>query len=1039
MFEHYKTDFFFLRTPLYPLEQLQDFYHRLTSAGEIAKKTLFHDILNESSFKEALFLASPDFYQQTQKYLEGKITDPRLLAKIEWSLLKYYTRSCYRCTPFGIFAAGSVGKISDKTVINFNDSQLERHIRLDMSYLYDIMMKLLEKEDTRLKLTLVPNKTIYEVGDKLRYIEVRYQSQGVKKHTIAEITRNAVLLSVLEQCRFGNTYEALIAHVCTLGADYESAGTFISTLVTEQLLVMELEPNVSGDGYLEEMLAILKAGNISNDITTGLLAVKALSAEIKHTGDLAGYQALMQLIAGIYPHTRENQVLQVDAFRPSRENLLDKAVADQVKDTLTALAKLGASGSAARKMTAFKDAFRQKYDRQSVPLLKALDPEIGIDYKKIHFPGETTGYHDLVSRYKLEKYTAAILHQQFEMEIKAEELEKFDPPAATALPDSLYAIFKLSGSAAGPQISLSAASGPSAANLLGRFCHMDPELETAVKELLATEEQLYPEKIFAEIVHLPQPRIGNILARPHLRLFEIPFLARSTRPHAYQLELSDLYLKIEQERVILFSKKMGKEVVPRLATAHNFSSESTLAVYNFLCDLQLQGLRTVLGWSWEQLADDPFLPRVKYKQSIVSPAKWNIKKADVFPGQAGMNINTFHTYLSRLQKEQHLPLYAEYGDGDNKLMLDLSNETVISFLYKELEQQGKIRLVECIGLEQTSPVLVDGKRYNNEFILPFVRSQPGEKINADTLHRHQSATGRLVRMFIPGSEWLYLKLYTGTHYADTLLCNKIYTVVNKLKKKGLISKCFFIRYYDPGFHIRIRFLLTRKQDFPEVVAAIYAAMDKETITGKVAQVVLDTYQREIERYGEKTMLLSETVFDNDSACVLALLKNDRIAGDEHMKMMAGLTGLAHYLEGLNITLEQRLYVCENNFRYLSKELGKEGDTGMKIELDKKYRLLQKDINEHLDISRPAKTPGAQIIADYYPPGYMLLNKIQAIARKTSAGPAAWQLAGSYFHMFINRLFPENQRQTECELYYYAGKFYASVIARIQKSANTQTQ
>ena len=61
-------------------------------------------------------------------------------------------------------------------------------------------------------------------------------------------------------------------------------------------------------------------------------------------------------------------------------------------------------------------------------------------------------------------------------------------------------------------------TGPSGANLLGRFCHADPELHRRVEEHLRAEEAHRPDAIFAEVVHLPEGRIGNVLCRPVLRL-----------------------------------------------------------------------------------------------------------------------------------------------------------------------------------------------------------------------------------------------------------------------------------------------------------------------------------------------------------------------------------------------------------------------------------------------------------------------------------------------------------------------------------------
>ena len=71
--------------------------------------------------------------------------------------------------------------------------------------------------------------------------------------------------------------------------------------------------------------------------------------------------------------------------------------------------------------------------------------------------------------------------------------------------------------------------GPSGARLFGRFCHGDDALRAHVEAHLRAEEALRPEAIFAEVVHLPQGRLGNVLCRPALRAHEIPYLGRSGR------------------------------------------------------------------------------------------------------------------------------------------------------------------------------------------------------------------------------------------------------------------------------------------------------------------------------------------------------------------------------------------------------------------------------------------------------------------------------------------------------------------------------
>src|SRR5690606_32238260 len=110
-------------------------------------------------------------------------------------------------------------------------------------------------------------------------------------------------------------------------------------------------------------------------------------------------------------------------------------------------------------------------------------------------------------------------------------LSALKQPAPAPLPDSfavLGALYTASEERLREgefQVYLQGVSGPSGASLLGRFCHLDPDLRRAVEAYLRAEEALQPDAVFAEIVHLPQGRLWNILYRTCLRPYEIPFLA----------------------------------------------------------------------------------------------------------------------------------------------------------------------------------------------------------------------------------------------------------------------------------------------------------------------------------------------------------------------------------------------------------------------------------------------------------------------------------------------------------------------------------
>src|SRR5262249_20995910 len=152
------------------------------------------------------------------------------------------------------------------------------------------------------------------------------------------------------------------------------------------------------------------------------------------------------------------------------------------------------------------------------------------------------------------------------------------------------------------------AFGPSGGRLLGRFCHADPRLQPFVEQHVRDEEALQPDAVFAEVVHLPEGRLGNILARPVLRAYEIPYLGSAGVPRGRHIPRTDLRVSVAGEQILLRSARLGRRVIPRLTSAHNYHQSS--GIYGFLCALQAHGTAGDLGWDWRPLRDAPFLPRV---------------------------------------------------------------------------------------------------------------------------------------------------------------------------------------------------------------------------------------------------------------------------------------------------------------------------------------------------------------------------------------------------------------------------------------------
>jgi hypothetical protein len=269
------------------------------------------------------------------------------------------------------------------------------------------------------------------------------------------------------------------------------------------------------------------------------------------------------------------------------------------------------------------------------------------------------------------------------------------------------------------KIIINAFVGSSAGNLLGRFCHGDPEINEFINEIVHFETNNNSDKIVAEIIHLPENRLGNILMRPSFRKHEIPYLSKSSKSNENQILLDDILISVRNNKIALKSKNKNQEILPRLTTAHSYSN-SSLPIYRFLCDMQFNEKRSFLNFDWGSLKDEfSFFPRVVYKDTILSTAKWKIETEKI---KEIMKISSEITLLEMVKewsKTENLPQYVYLVEGDNKLLLNLLNISMLNMFFSEIKNKKTFVLEEFLFENDFSCFDEKKEGYVNEFIFSF--------------------------------------------------------------------------------------------------------------------------------------------------------------------------------------------------------------------------------------------------------------------------------------------------------------------------------
>jgi len=1058
------SGFFVLRTPLLPFDELATWSEGLEAVGSLGDSRKLEAALDRDrarlrarlvaavtrpEVREAIFVASPsvdealDVWQKEPESRQGRKVEPALVA--------YFSRAAARATPFGLFAGFTTGTIDAQTRLHLKARErYRRHTRLDMDYLWTLAEVLERDPQLRTLFLHEPNSGLYETAGRLRLAEVRQTATGRSYHLVA-FDKSPYLTDVLERARGGTTLEAAAEVLVDDEITQSEAEDYVADLVNNQLLVTNARPVVTGDEPVHGMVATLRAHRETARIAERLDAARAALKAIDAAGLGSSpdrYRAVASVLSDLPAQPNLSRLVQVDLVKPAQQATLGSRVISEITRGVGILHQL-APPRGPDSLSRFREAFSARYGTREVALVEALDEETGIGFERsdspvaeaspllagLPFPADDhqampwTGRDALL----LEKLAHALAEGAGEIALEASDLEALASHQHRPLPDAFYVIATIAAQsdraiAQGAfRVLLQYVDGPPGALMLGRFCHADQTLHEFVRAQLQAEEAIRPEQVFAEIVHLPDGRTGNVVCRPVLREYEIPYLGRSGAPADRQIPVTDLLVSVRNSRVVLRSRRLGREVVPRLTTAHD-PDWRNLGVYRFLYTLQQQDLVSELAWDWGALRDAPFLPRVISGRLVLSRARWKVTEAELRSLGQARGADQFAA-MQAWRSQRRLPRYVVLVDRDQQLVIDLDNVLSVGALAHQLRGRHRAMLVEMFpGHDELCAAGPEG-HFVHELVVPFVQAAPPRLESGQAIPH---ATGSSVRRrFPPGSEWLYAKLYTGTGTADQLLNHGVGPLVRSSLASGAADAWFFIRYADPDWHLRLRLHGEPGRLRAEVLPALEAAAAPLLETGQLWRMQLDTYEREVERYGgDRGIELAEQLFAGDSEAVLTILGS--FSGDAglDLRWRLAMAGMDLLFEDLGLTLEEKRTLARRQREGFGQEFTVDGT--FRSQVGQRYRAERTDLEALLDPGQRLPAPLAPGLEALHRRSLQLtpvIDELRWLAQVGRLSTPISDLAASFAHMHVNRLLRSAHRAQELVLYELLDRAYSARAGR----------
>jgi thiopeptide-type bacteriocin biosynthesis protein len=1086
-FELIHSGFFALRTPILPANELRAWSSGVTAsqvspAGESAidaawrqdvqiLRQRLREIVARPEILHALYVASPSLRTGIEHW--NRDPDSKKGLQAERALVRYIARMAARSTPFGLFSGCSVGRIDDthdSTELTLKPrSQYRLSCRLDFDYLFALTETLRRDPQIENELRYRPNTSLHKIADAWYYTESR-MSDSKRTHHLVKVESDAYLEALITRAESGATLAELVQAVLNTngGAEpsEEEAREYVLGLARDnEILISDLSPILTGMPALDDVIQHLDSISSGQSTATTLKDVRKKLTLLESAGlgvAAADYGSITAELQKLPAKLDESRLYQVDMIKPMESAVLGKPVIAELMKGVEILCRIGQAGEP-EDLKTFRDAFSARYESAMVPLLDALDEESGVGFGsaamrndaspllrglKLRGNGETdwngrkVGAHPALIRQVVE----CIRTGKNELNLDLSELEN-NRASEPKLADAFCVMGTLIAESSDAlqkgnfELYLHGAFGPSGARLLGRFCHEDPEIDRGVREHLRQEESHDSDAIFAEVVYLPEGRVGNVLCRPVLREYEIPYLGRSGAPPEKQLPVSDLLIGIHQGSIGLYSRRLGRRIIPRVTNAHGFMNPQLSSTYRFLCYLQHQHGVAVPSFSWGMLDSFDYLPRVRVGRIILSLARWRLSEKEVEALGKEEGSRRFSA-VQNLRQQRSLPRWIVLQEGDNSLPVDLDNALSVDAFVHVLKRGSQATLLEMYPLFEGLCVTGAEGSFYHELNVPFVRKPEArtatETSKADAKRVpgvESSGVSRESRILPPGSEWLYVKLYGGAGVLDDVLTSVVQPLARRIIECNHATRWFFIRYADPQEHLRIRF---NGSPFwiSELLPVVNEAFHPLLASGKLWKIEFDTYQREIERYGGlEGVIAAEDIFFADSEAVLEILQE--LAGDEGLdiRWRVGLMGIDRLLSDFGFDENAKRDLIARWRGRMQNEF-KTDMTG-KRQMADRFRSERSKLMPMLDESAEENTRwtfAKRVFDRRSARNTTALQSLQSLGAEGRLSVDIPDLVASYSHMHINRMIRASQPAHELVLYDFLAALYEGRLARKAKSA-----
>ncbi|MBB5998748.1 lantibiotic dehydratase [Streptomonospora salina] len=822
---------------------------------------------------EAVRLASPVLAQRLEALCGGHRPRPAQVRRMVLSVARYVVRMQRRSTPFGLFAGIAPLRFGAEVTAAGAGEPLVR-TRADAAWLSTVIARLEASTEVLRRVPVMVNDLAAVRGERVVVSGAPRSPTGAPGQV--SLRHSRVVAGVLAAARSPIPGGDLVAKLAADMPHLSTAGleNLLAELVRCGLLVTRLRPpSTTGDGlaHVYACLRDIDAESI-DDVASLVAELHELHAGLGviDVWDVQSLRRRMRAMAAVV----EQPITGDCRFDVTAE--LPVQIAEEAAAAASALVRATPHPAGDPAMQEFHARFIGHYGVGAwVGLDELTDPTTGLGFPPHYGADQPYPAPDprvdsrgerllaLAQQAALDGAREVELDEGFLDGLAAEAQGPLRPAPHAELCAEVHA--PSSAAVAGGDFTL-AVRGTSRSGLAlsGRFIDLLPlaererlveryrELPTAVDGAVAAQLSFTP----------GHPRSANVSHAPRVLPRVLP-LGEHTEAERGQLLADDLAVAADAQRLYVVSRSHGGVVEPVVANALARHAWPSLA--RLLTEIARSTTAAVSPFAWGAASCLPYLPRLRYRRSILCPARWRLPSG-ALPGRDASQ-EAWEYALATLREQLDLPDWISVGESDRLLRLNLDQPMDRTLLRTHLDQVAERGETATVSEAPTPTDLGWTGERAHEIVVPLATTTPpasAPALRLDASHRIGRDHGAL-----PGQRVVSAELYGHPGHADTILIHYLPRLLEELGCRRAQPMWWFLRYRHPSPHLRLR-LHPSPEGYGATVQALGDWAHDLRSRGLLGELAVTTYRPETIRYGTGAALeAAESVFAADSTAARA--------------------------------------------------------------------------------------------------------------------------------------------------------------------------